>query len=33
MAVVVEKVLVVVGDFLVHLVIVRFYGHYASASH
>jgi hypothetical protein len=33
MAVVVEKILVAVRDFLVRLLIVRVYGHYASASH
>jgi len=33
MAVIVEKILVIVGDFLVRLLVVRVYGHYASASH
>ena len=33
MAVVVEKILVVVRDLLVRLPVVRVYGHYASASH
>ena len=33
MAVIVEKILVVVRDFLVGLFVVRVYGHYASASH
>jgi hypothetical protein len=33
MAVVVEKILVIVRDFLVGWFVVRVYGHYASASH
>ena len=33
MAVIVEKILVIVGDFLFGWLIVRVYGHYASASH